>query len=275
MSDSFRNRLMLLAAIVLAVIYLFPLYWMYITSLKSGSAMFTSPPSFWPSDPQWSTYSDVWGSRNMARYLWNSLLIAVGAVVLISIFGSGCAYVLARYRNRWIDAGLFLILLLQVLPPSLMITPIFVGFSQIGLLDYPRLSVIIAIAANKMPFFVVLVRATFMSVPMELEEAALVDGNSRVGAFFNIVLPLARNGILVSAILIFMQAFGDFVYSKSMIQAAELQPASVGLNSFMGPNTSDWNKIMAYSTIYVTPILAIFVLLQRRIVSGLTSGALK
>jgi multiple sugar transport system permease protein len=275
MSDSFRNRLMLLAAIVLAVIYLFPLYWMYITSLKSGSAMFTSPPSFWPSDPQWSTYSDVWGSRNMARYLWNSLLIAVGAVVLISIFGSGCAYVLARYRNRWIDAGLFLILLLQVLPPSLMITPIFVGFSQIGLLDYPRLSVIIAIAANKMPFFVVLVRATFMSVPMELEEAALVDGNSRVGAFFNIVLPLARNGILVSAILIFMQAFGEFVYSKSMIQAAELQPASVGLNSFMGPNTSDWNKIMAYSTIYVTPILAIFVLLQRRIVSGLTSGALK
>jgi len=275
MSDSFRNRLMLLAAILLAVVYLFPLCWMYVTSLKSGSAMFATPPSFLPSDPQWSTYVDVWTSRNMARYLWNSLLIAVGAVVLISIFGSGCAYVLARYRNRWIDIGLFLVLLLQVLPPSLMITPIFVGFSQIGLLDYPRLSVIIAIAANKMPFFVVLVRATFMSVPMELEEAALVDGNSRIGAFFNIVLPLARNGILVSAILIFMQAFGEFVYSKSMIQAVELQPASVGLNSFMGPNTTEWNKIMAYSTIYVTPILAIFVLLQRRIVSGLTSGALK
>ncbi|MGA1802333.1 carbohydrate ABC transporter permease [Rhizobium sp. HT1-10] len=275
MSDSFRNRLMLLAAILLAVVYLFPLYWMYVTSLKSGSAMFATPPSFLPSDPQWSTYVDVWTSRNMARYLWNSLVIAVGAVVLISIFGSGCAYVLARYRNRWIDIGLFLVLLLQVLPPSLMITPIFVGFSQIGLLDYPRLSVIIAIAANKMPFFVVLVRATFMSVPMELEEAALVDGNSRIGAFFNIVLPLARNGILVSAILIFMQAFGEFVYSKSMIQAVELQPASVGLNSFMGPNTTEWNKIMAYSTIYVTPILAIFVLLQRRIVSGLTSGALK
>ncbi len=275
MSDTFRNRLMLFAAIVLAVIYLFPLYWMYVTSLKSGSAMYVTPPSFWPHDPQWNIYGEVWASRNMARYLWNSLVIAVGAVVLISIFGCGCAYVLARYRNRWIDVGLFLILLLQVLPPSLMITPIFVGFSQIGLLDYPRLSVIIAIAANKMPFFVVLVRATFMSVPMELEEAALVDGNSRIGAFFNIVLPLARNGILVSAILIFMQAFGEFVYSKSMIQAADLQPASVGLNSFMGPNTTDWNKIMAYSTIYVTPILAIFVLLQRRIVSGLTSGALK
>lgn len=275
MSETARNRLMLMIAIIMAAIYLFPLYWMYITALKSGSEMFATPPSFWPTSPQWGTYAYVWESRNMGLYLWNSLVIAIGAVVIITVLGVGCAYVLARYRNIWVDIGLFLILMLQVLPASLMITPIFVGFSQIGMLNYPRLAVIIAIAAKSMPFFVVLVRATFMAVPMELEEAALVDGNSRVGAFFNIVLPLARNGILVSAILIFMQAFGEFVYSKSMIQAAELQPASVGLNSFMGPNTNEWNNIMAYATMYVTPILAIFVLLQRRIVSGLTSGALK
>ncbi|CDZ32585.1 ABC-type sugar transport system, permease component [Neorhizobium galegae bv. officinalis] len=275
MSDNARNRLLLALSIVMAAIYLFPLYWMYVTALKSGSEMFATPPSFWPSSAQWSTFAYVWESRNMGRYLWNSTVIAFGAVALIAILGTGCAYVLARYRNIWVDIGLFLILMFQVLPASLMITPIFVGFSQLGLLEYPRLAVILAITAKSMPFFVVLVRATFMAVPMELEEAALVDGNSRIGAFFNIVLPLARNGILVSAILIFMQAFGEFVYSKSMIQDIQLQPASVGLNSFMGPNTSEWNNIMAYATMYVTPILAIFVLLQRRIVSGLTSGALK
>lgn len=275
MSETAYNRLMLAIAIGLAAIYLFPLYWMYITTVKTGSAMFATPPTFWPGDPQWGAFSYVWESRNMARNLWNSLVIATGAVALITVLGTGCAYVLARYRNSWVDVGLFLILMLQVLPASLMITPIFVGFSQIGMLEYPRVAVIIAIAAKSMPFFVVLVRATFMSVPMELEEAALVDGNSRVGAFFHIVLPLARNGILVSAILIFMQAFGEFVYSKSIIQAVEYQPASVGLNSFMGPNTNEWNNIMAYATMYVTPILAVFVLLQRRIVSGLTSGALK
>lgn len=275
MSDTLRDRVMLGAAVVLAAIYLFPLYWMYVTALKSGSAMFASPPDFWPRDPQWRIYGEVWDSRSMGRYIWNSLVIACGAVSVIALLGTGCAYVLARYRNVWIDIGLFLVLMLQVLPASLMITPIFVGFSQVGLLSYPRLAVVLAIAAKSMPFFIVLVRATFMSVPQELEEAALVDGNSRIGAFFNIVLPLAKNGILVSAILIFMQAFGEFVYSKSMIQAVELQPASVGLNSFMGPNTNEWNKIMAYATIYVTPILAIFVLMQRRIVSGLTSGALK
>ncbi|WP_416797388.1 carbohydrate ABC transporter permease [Ciceribacter azotifigens] len=275
MSDTLRERLVLGAAVVLAAIYLFPLYWMYVTALKSGSAMFASPPDFWPHDPQWQIYGEVWESRSMGRYIWNSLVIACGAVSVIALLGTGCAYVLARYRNVWIDVGLLLILMLQVLPASLMITPIFVGFSQIGLLSYPRLAVVLAIAAKSMPFFIILVRATFMSVPQELEEAALVDGNSRIGAFFNIVLPLAKNGILVSAILIFMQAFGEFVYSKSMIQAVELQPASVGLNSFMGPNTNEWNKIMAYATIYVTPILAVFVLMQRRIVSGLTSGALK
>ncbi len=275
MTDTLREKLMVAVALVLAAIYLFPLYWMYITALKSGSAMFANPPSFWPTEPQWQIYGQIWHSRNMGRYIWNSLVIAFGAVAVISVLGVGCAYVLARYRNVWVDVGLFLILMLQVLPASLMITPIFVGFSQIGLLHYPRLAVILAIAAKSMPFFIVLVRATFMSVPQELEEAALVDGSSRVGAFFRIVLPLARNGILVGAILIFMQAFGEFVYSKSMIQRIELQPASVGLNSFMGPNTNEWNSIMAYAAIYVTPMLAAFALLQRRIVSGLTSGALK
>jgi multiple sugar transport system permease protein len=275
MSNTTRNRLLLAIAIGMAALYLFPLYWMVVTSLKSGSEMFATPPTFLPRDPQWQTYVTVWKTRNMGDYMWNSLVIAFGSVAFIVVLGTGCAYVLARYRNAWVDLGLFMILMLQVLPASLMITPIFVGFNQLGLLEMPRFSVILALSAKAMPFFVVLVRATFMNVPQELEEAALVDGNSRIGAFWNIVLPLARNGILVSAILIFMQAFGEFVYSKSIIQESNLQPASVGLNSFMGPNTNEWNKIMAYSTIYVLPILAAFVLLQRRIVAGLTSGALK
>jgi multiple sugar transport system permease protein len=133
----------------------------------------------------------------------------------------------------------------------------------------------LATAAKAMPFFVILVRATFMSVPRELEEAALIDGNSRIGAFFFIVLPLARNGVMVCGVLIFLSAFGEYIYSKSFIQEQHLQPASVGLKGFLGPNSTDWNSIMAYSAIYVTPILAVFVILQRRIVAGLTSGALK
>jgi multiple sugar transport system permease protein len=267
--------LLLALALVLAAFYLFPLYWMYVTSLKSGSEIFANPPTFWPVAPDLSIYPNVWTRRTMGTFLWNSVVIASGVTAITVILGTGCAYVLARYRSIWVDVGLFLILMLQVLPASVMITPLFVGFNQMGLLNWPRTAVVLAAAAKSMPFFVVLVRATFMSVPRELEEAALVDGNSRVGAFFSIVLPLARNGILVCAILTFMGSFGEYIYSKSIIQDSSLQPASVGLSGFLGPNSSDWNAIMAFSAIYVTPILAVFVLLQRRIVSGLTSGALK
>ena len=275
MTRTYTPWFLLVVALALAAVYLFPLYWMYVTSLKSGSEIFANPPTFWPVTPNPGIYPEVWARRAMPTFLTNSVLIAGGVTAITVILGTGCAYVLARYRNLWIDIGLFAILMLQVLPASVMVTPLFVGFNQIGLLNYPRTAVVLAAAAKAMPFFVVLVRATFMSVPRELEEAALVDGNSRVGAFFNIVLPLARNGILVCAILTFMSSFGEYIYSKSIIQSPALQPASVGLSGFLGPNSTDWSSIMAYSAIYVTPILLAFVILQRRIVSGLTSGALK
>ncbi|MEQ8600712.1 MAG: carbohydrate ABC transporter permease [Devosia sp.] len=268
-------KLLLVLALALAAVYLFPLYWMYATSLKGASEIFANPPTFWPREPDFSIFPATWERRTMDTFLWNSLVIATGVTTLTVLLGTGCAYVLARYRNPWIDIGLFAILMLQVLPASVMITPLYVGFNQLGLLDYPRTAVIIAAAGKSIPFYIVLVRATFMSVPSELEEAALVDGNSRWGAFFFIVLPLARNGILVLAILTFMQAFGEYIYSKSIITTQSLQPASVGLSGFLGPNSTDWNGIMAYAAMYVTPIILVFVILQRRIVSGLTSGALK
>ena len=269
------NRILFTVALVLTGLYLFPLYWMYVTSLKSESSIFAVPPEFLPGVPRWITYAEVWQTTNIPRYLWNSLVIASGVTAVTALFGAGAAYVLARYRSLWMDASLFIILMLQVLPPSLMVTPIFVGFHWAGLLDTPRLAAILAISAKTMPFFIILCRAAFMTIPRELEDAALVDGNSRAGAFFMVVLPLARNGILVASLLIFMQGFGEYVYSASLIADNRLQPASIGMTNYLQPNVVNWNAIMAFAATYVTPILAAFVLLQRQIVTGLTSGALK
>lgn len=269
------NRLLLVVALLLAGLYLFPLYWMYVTSLKTQSSIFATPPEFLPGAPQWENYATIWDVANIPRFLWNSLVIASGVTALTAIVGSGCAYVLARYRTAWVDAALFTVLMLQVLPPSLMVTPIFVGFSWAGLLDYPRFATILAITAKTMPFYVILCRAAFTTVPRELEEAALVDGNSRAGAFFMIALPLARNGVLISALIVFMQGFGEYVYSASIIADNRLQPASIGMTNYLQPNQVNWNAIMAFAATYVTPILAAFVVLQRQIVNGLTAGALK
>ncbi len=269
-----KRYVLLALALVFLAIYLFPLYWMYNTALKGGTEIFQFPPTFWPQAPQFNAV-DVWNRLQMDSYITNSLIIALGVTAIVMVTGTGCAYVLARIRNRWMDATLFAVLMMQVLPSSLMITPIFVAFNQVGLLETPRLAVVLAQAAKMLPLYIVLCRATFVQVPRELEEAALVDGNSRVGAFLQIMVPLARNGILVTSVLVFLQSFGEYVYSRSLISERALQPATVGLQSFMGPNTSDWSGVMTYSAIYVTPILIIFVLLQRRIVSGLTAGALK
>ncbi|MHC1550501.1 carbohydrate ABC transporter permease [Phyllobacterium sp. K27] len=269
-----KRTILLVIGLCVTAIYLFPLYWMYLTAFKGSNEIFRYPPGFWPSDPQWN-FLNIWKNRDMGRYIWNSLLIAVGVTFLVTMLGTGCAYVLARVRNVWMDIALFAILMMQVLPSSLMVTPIFVMFNQIGLLATPRFAVILAQAAKMLPLYIVLCRATFVQLPRELEEAALVDGSSRIGAFFSIMLPLARNGILITSVLIFLQSFGEYVYARSLIAKNELQTATVGLQTFMGPEANDWNGIMTYAAIYVTPILIAFMLLQRRIVSGLTAGALK
>jgi multiple sugar transport system permease protein len=211
----------------------------------------------------------------MAHFLWNSLVVATGTTVFAVVVGTGAAYSLAQVRNRWTDAAIFLILVLQALPPSLMVTPIFTAFKAMGLLASPRFAVILAQIAKVLPFYIVLCRSSFVQIPRELRDAALVDGAGPAKAFFQVMLPLARNGILVSAILVFLQSFGEYVYSRSLILDDSYQTTAVGLSAFVGDTKTDWVGIMNYAAIYVTPILIVFMLLQRRIVSGLTAGALK
>ncbi|GAB0112830.1 carbohydrate ABC transporter permease [Acidisoma sp. C75] len=269
-----RRSALFLCGLALTAIYLFPLYWMYLSALEPGRDLFAYPPHFLPHHIVWSV-PRIFAQHNMATYLGNSLIIASGATLIAIVFGTGAARVLARYRSRLLDLALFAILMMQVLPSSLMVTPLFVAFSALGLLETPRLAVILAQAAKVMPFYIVLLRASLSQIPAELEQAAMVDGASRIGAFLRVILPLARNGILVAGTLVFLQSFGEYVYARSMISQDDLQTATVGLAGFIGQNTSDWNGMMTYAAIYVTPILILFVVLQRRIVSGLTAGALK
>lgn len=263
----------LIAAAILAL-YLFPIYWMYITGFKGPAEVAAYPPTLFPMDIT-SNHLEVYTSLSMGRYFWNSFVITFGVVALTVVLGTGTSYALSLSRNRFVEIALFLVMLLQALPPSLMVTPLFVLFNLFGLLETPRLAVVLAVTAKSLPFFIVICRTAFLAVPKELREAALVDGNSRVGAFFGIVLPLARNAILVMAILVGIQAMGEYVYSKSFIYDPELLPLTVGLSTFAGANSVDWLGIMTYSSIMMTPILFIFVLMQRRLVSGLTAGALK
>ena len=260
--------------ICLAGVYLFPVYWMVISGLKSSSEIFSIPPTFFPMAPSLASYRWVLERENVLRYLFNSFIVAGGSTVLTLALGSGTAYALARVRSNWMDAMLVTIMVSQVLPPALLVTPMFVIFKQLGLLN-SHLGVILAITTKTLPFAVVMLRTTFAQIPPELEEAARVDGASRVGAFFRVVMPLARIGYIVVGTIVFLLAYGEFVYPVSLLSKATLQPATVGLYGFVGADYADWPNAMVFATIIVAPVLLLFLVFQRRIVAGLTAGALK
>src|ERR1700712_783214 len=138
-----KRYILFAIALVFLAVYLFPLYWMYLTAFKPSSETFTYPPTFWPAHPQFN-FVRTFIDKKMDVYLWNSMVIAIGTTVIAALIGTGCAYALARVRSLWMDLVLFLVLMMQVLPPSLMATPIFVLFNQVGLIASPRLAVILA-----------------------------------------------------------------------------------------------------------------------------------
>jgi len=269
-----RRWILLTIGVTIAAFYLFPVYWMYVSGFKASSELNASPPTLLPEAPTLAAYAWIFTRENIARYLGNSLFQSTSVTLLTLVLATGAAYALSRVRSVWMDAVLVGIMLSQVLPPALLATPMFVIFRQIDLIN-TQTAVILATTTKTLPFAVIMLRTTFAQIPVELEEAARVDGCSRLKAFFSVTLPLARIGYIVVGALVFLLAYGEFVYPVSLVNKNELQPATVGLYGFVGADYSDWSNAMAFASIFVTPVIVIFMLLQRRIVSGLTAGALK
>jgi multiple sugar transport system permease protein len=269
-----RQWLLMAIGILIAVAYLFPVYWMVVSALKTSGEVNAAVPTLFPHEPTLKAFRWIFERENIARYLGNSLIIAGGATVLTLLLATGAAYALSRVRSVWMDAVLVGIMLSQVLPPPLLVTPMFVIFRQLDLVNTYS-AVILATASKTLPFAVIMLRTTFAQIPIEIEEAARVDGCSRLIAFLRVTLPLARVGYIVVGSLVFLLAYGEFVYAISLMNKQSMQPATVGLYGFVGADYSDWGNAMAFATVMVLPVLIIFVALQKRIVSGLTSGALK
>jgi len=260
--------------LVCVAVYLFPLYWMLISGFKTQAEIFADPPTFWPRYPTLDSFRVVVVEQNIVRYLRNSLIIAApvaGVTIVLSAMGG---YAMSRMRSRLVDVALVVILLLQVFPEALLATPVFVIFRAVGLVN-SILAVVLATSARSVAFALVILRPMFRQVPIELEEASCVDGCTPFGTFWRIVVPLMRVPLLVVGAISFAQAYGQFVYPLTLLSSQDLQPGTVGIFSFIGAEVADWHHVMAFSSLFVIPLLAMFLLLQRKIVAGLTAGALK
>lgn len=269
-----RGTHLTVIAVAGAALWLFPIYWMFVSGLKSSAEIFANPPTLFPRHPTLAAFAYVFERENVLRYLRNSLAIAVPVTVLTVAMGAMGGYALCRLRSRLVDAALLTVLLLQVFPDALLATPMFIIFKALGLLN-TFAAVILATTSKTMAFALVILRPMFRQVPIELEEAAFVDGCSQFQAFRRIVVPLMRVPLMVVGALSFVQAYGQFVYALTLLSKQELQPATVGIYSFVGAEYADWHRVMAFASVFVLPVLLLFLVLQRRIVAGLTAGALK
>lgn len=280
---SLSKLFLMTIAIVITAIYIFPVYWMFSTSLKPPDQIIQNPPVFFPSQPQFSSYEVILGlptqipmqtTINGARFLVNSFIIALSTTFLTLLMAIPGAYGLARTKIKGRTAYLLFLLTAQMLPSVLIVIPLFVLFKPLGLIN-SYLGVIIADTALALPFAIIIMRTSFLQIPLDLEEAGLIDGCSRFQALWRIVVPLIRSGVIAVAMFSFLTAWGEFVFALSFLQNVDLQPVSVGIFSFIGMYTTQWGSLMAFSVMIALPALVAFLLLQRHFISGLTTGAVK
>ena len=263
---------MYLAMIAIAAFALFPIYWIVITSLKPRSEIYTRTPDLWPSDPQWDQYPRVLGEGHVGRALMNSLIVASGTMVLCLLVSAGAAYVLARYRIRITRILLILVLMTQMFPLVVLVIPLFVTMRKAGLLG-TYWSLVITYLAFSVPLAIWVMRGFVLSIPEELEHAARIDGATRLGAMWRVVLPLAAPGLAVTAVLSFLEGWKEFLLALTFINDEERKTTPLVLQTFVGRGDTDWGAVMATSVLYTLPVAVVFVLARKHLMTGPDRGS--
>jgi multiple sugar transport system permease protein len=276
--DSTRTRLkrlgMNLIAVIIGVTFLFPLYWILISTLKTDVEIFDKNISFWPRVITFMPWVTQLGDREFLASLFNSFAIAFSNMVLSTVLGLTAAYGLARFKIPFKRTIMLLFLVTQMMPNSLLLTPLYLTFTKAGLLNsYP--APVLAIATGSIPFIVVTLRPFFLSLPKSLDEAARIDGCNAVTSFLLIMVPIARVGIVTCLVFCFLHGWNDLVYSMTFNVKASMRPLTANIYKYMDKYGTRWNQIMAYGMILVIPVVIIFVGLQKYIVGGMTAGAIK
>jgi N,N'-diacetylchitobiose transport system permease protein len=255
-------------------VMIFPVYWMIATAFKPGRDILSLTPRFLPSPATLVNFSDA-----LARpYFWSSVrssLIVVLSVVAISLALAFTAAVgVARFGFRGRRAFLVMILVVQMVPLTALVIPIYLLMDGVGLTD-TLVSVIVTYLAFIVPFMVWTLRGFVANIPVELEEAAMIDGCTRAGAFVRILFPLCAPGLVATAIFAFIQAWNDYIIAYVLLRDPGHQTLTVWLASFTTNHGTDWGPLMAGATLTSVPVVAFFLMVQRHVTSGLTAGAVK
>jgi multiple sugar transport system permease protein len=271
-----RRFLALVALVLVGVVYLFPLYWLLATALKSRAEVFRSEPTLVPNAPTLSAFGEVLFGQQFIRLLVNSVLVCAATMVLAIVLGLAIAYPLTRLAvsQRLRARVLNWALSLRFLPPIAVVVPYFGIVRALGLYDRPLALILVYSLAN-LPFALWMLKGFLREIPLEVEEAAFVDGASRWQAFRQVLLPLARPGILASAIIIFAFAWSEFLFALILTATPQGQTFPVGVQGLVTQFEIIWHQMAAAGVIAIIVPLALMLLARRYVISGLTFGVIR
>ncbi|WP_235921573.1 carbohydrate ABC transporter permease [Lentzea tibetensis] len=263
-----------LTGLLLAVFFAFPTYWMLASALKPKGTLLTSSYDLVPFSVTGVNFVTAWTKQGFLSSLGNSLLVTLTAVVASILVGLLAAVALSRLRFRGRKSFLMLMLVAQLAPFEALLIPMFLMMRDLQLYEHLS-SLILVYFAVTLPFCAWTLRGFVNGIPVELEEAAMVDGCGRWGAFQKVTLPLLGPGLVATSVFAFITAWNEFLFAKVLIRSQDRETLPVFLSGFQTAFGTDWGGAMAASVLFTVPALVFFLVVQRKMVAGVTAGAVK
>lgn len=266
------GRVATLTGVLAFVIFsVFPLYWMFVQALQPESERFAFPPKLIPQKISLDGFINAVTGHDVLLWIGNSIVVAGVSTVLVLLVAAWGAYAISRFQSRGITIASFLILATQMIPSVVLMIPLFKAFQSLGLVGGLE-GLIVANLVFNLPIAVWMLKSVFDSVPIELEDAARVDGCNRLTLLFRITMPLALPGVLATGIFAFIEAWQEYLMTRVLISDPSKWVGSIGIASFFGEYGTPWNQVMATSLIFSIPPIVLFLLVQNRFVEGMAGG---
>ena len=269
-----RRVVLNLTGVFVFVVMVFPVYWMVATSFKPGNDVLSYEPHWLPTNPTLDSFRDAIGRPYFWDNVKNSLIIVAAVVAASLVLAFLAALALAKFRFHGRRGFVVIIFGVQMVPLAALIIPLYIMLSRVHQVD-TLTGVIVTYVAFVLPFCVWTLRGFVAGIPQELEEAAMVDGSTRFGAFVRIMLPLVAPGLVATSIFAFIQAWNEYIIAYVLLSSQDKQTLTIWLANFTTLRGTDWGSLMAGATLTALPVVAFFVLVHRRIAFGLTAGAVK
>ena len=273
-----KKIITVILVILVCMFALFPFVWMISTSFKPANEVYSKTPSFIPNEPTVEGYTEMLTTQSSTfdfpQWLTNSVIVALLTTVFSMIIATLGGYGLSRFRFRGRGFLSYFILTTQVLPGSLLIIPLYVIMGNLQLLD-TRIGLVAAYCTFSVPFCTWMMKGFFDTIPISLEEAARVDGAGRFRNFSTVVLPLTVPGLVATGIFSFINGWNEYLFASTFMKSYENWTLPVGIASFQGQYTTNWGTLMAGAVLITIPVVILFLLLQKHLVSGMTAGAVK